>query len=148
MGNQQVSTLGTILIPIPESDVHYTDVLGNIFSFAKGGKERILSEHLSNCKNKKKRVRVKVGNKFWLKHRYIASVLIGRHLTQKEVVNHKDGNPLNNNLDNLEIVSQEYNVYHAVENNLYCSGHSWYKARGLATKCETSSTIPRGSRIK
>lgn len=34
------------------------------------------------------------------------------------VVNHKDGNKENNNLDNLEVVSQSENGYHAVKNNL------------------------------
>ena len=34
------------------------------------------------------------------------------------VVNHKDGNKQNNNLDNLEVVSQSENGYHAVKNNL------------------------------
>lgn len=139
MDNQQVSTLNTILIPIPGSSVHFTDRNGVIYSFAKSKKGIILSEILSNCKNRKKRVRVKVGNKFWLKHRFIASVLIGRHLTPEEVVNHIDGNPLNNSLENLEIASQRENVIHAVSNNLYCSGDDWYAARNIV-KCETSST--------
>lgn len=34
------------------------------------------------------------------------------------VVNHKDGNKQNNDLDNLEVVSQSENGYHAVKNNL------------------------------
>lgn len=74
-------------------------------------------------------MRVKVGNKLWLKHRFIASVLIGRPLENSEVVNHKDGNPMNNNLDNLEVVSQKENVQHAVNQGLYCSGQEWHDAR-------------------
>ena len=34
------------------------------------------------------------------------------------VVNHKDGNKQNNDLDNLEVVTQSENGYHAVKNNL------------------------------
>ena len=34
------------------------------------------------------------------------------------VINHKDGNKLNNNLWNLEIVSQKQNNEHAIENGL------------------------------
>lgn len=40
-----------------------------------------------------------------------------------------DGNTINNKLCNLEVVSQHENVQHAVQNNLYCSGSAWHKAR-------------------
>ena len=37
-------------------------------------------------------------------HRYLMEQHLGRKLTQNEVVHHKDGNPLNNDLSNLEIM--------------------------------------------
>lgn len=39
------------------------------------------------------------------KHRYVMSQHIGRPLLPSEVVHHKDGNKLNNNIENLEILS-------------------------------------------
>lgn len=43
-------------------------------------------------------------------HRLIVENNIGRYLTVHEIVHHKDGNPLNNSVDNLEIASQSYHV--------------------------------------
>ena len=36
-------------------------------------------------------------------------------------VNHKDGNPLNNKIDNLEWVTLEENIHHGIENGFYDS---------------------------
>lgn len=109
----------------------FTDINGNIFSFKKGNKERLLTPYKHFGRSKNPYMRVKIGNKLWLQHRFVSSVLIGRKLNENEVVNHKDGNTLNNSLENLEVVSQQENVKHAVENKLYCSGYAWYKARGM-----------------
>lgn len=40
-------------------------------------------------------------------HRKIVGDLIGRKLDRKEIVHHKDGNPRNNSLSNLEILNLE-----------------------------------------
>lgn len=39
-------------------------------------------------------------------HRYIMEQLLGRSLASDEIVHHKDGNKLNNSLDNLEVMSR------------------------------------------
>lgn len=44
-------------------------------------------------------------------HRLVALAFVP-NLTSFDVVNHKDGNKLNNNADNLEWVSVAYNTYH------------------------------------
>ena len=52
-------------------------------------------------------------NGYVLEHRYIIEQSLGRLLSPKEIVHHKDGNKKNNVLDNLEITTQEkHGFYH------------------------------------
>jgi hypothetical protein len=43
-------------------------------------------------------------------HRIVAEEMLGRSLTSKEVVHHKDGNKWNNAPENLEVMSQSQHV--------------------------------------
>lgn len=40
-------------------------------------------------------------------HRYVAERIIGRKLTREEIVHHKDGNKLNNEPENLQVMPLE-----------------------------------------
>ena len=55
-------------------------------------------------------------------HRLVAENFI-ENLDNKKVVNHKDGNKLNNNVDNLEWVTMIENTKHAIKNNLISNEH-------------------------
>lgn len=139
MGDQQVSP---ILIPIPDLSNYFIDVSGNIYSTNRGNYLRLLRTRVHYGRSKSPYLRVKVGGKNALLHRIVASIHLGRQLSNVEQVNHLDGNTLNNSLHNLQVVSHRENVAHAVANKLYCSGEEWYKAR------KTSTTIPNGSTSK
>lgn len=61
-------------------------------------------------------------NKPYIKiHRAVAETFLGNP-NNYPVINHKDGNKLNNNVENLEFCTYEYNTRHAIENNLYVPG--------------------------
>jgi hypothetical protein len=51
-------------------------------------------------------------------HRLVAEYFLPEHDESKNIVNHKDGNKLNNNVDNLEWCTQSENVIHAIETGL------------------------------
>ena len=50
-------------------------------------------------------------------HRAVAETFI-LNPDNNPVINHKDGNKLNNHVSNLEFCSYKYNTQHAIENNL------------------------------
>ena len=57
-----------------------------------------------------------------VKYRFYTHRLVGKYFLENfeenKVINHKDGNKLNNNLNNLECVSQSENIKHAHDNSL------------------------------
>ncbi len=55
--------------------------------------------------------------KYYLVHRLVAETFIPNPNKFKDV-NHKDGNKLNNNVNNLEWCTRSYNLIHAYNNGL------------------------------
>lgn len=67
-------------------------------------------------------------NKAHLVHCLVAFAFNGP-APENHIVNHIDGNKLNNSIDNLEYVTYTGNILHAYDNNLRSSGedHPWSK---------------------
>lgn len=67
-------------------------------------------------------------------HRELAHRLLANHfipnLENKPYINHIDGNPINNTLDNLEWVTQKENVQHAIKMGLVTNmGETHYQVK-------------------
>lgn len=80
-------------------------------------KQRVLKQKV--CKDNCCRVELYKDkkSKTWLVHRLVALAFI--HETEgKDYINHKDGNRLNNNVENLEWCDYEENNNHAFDNDL------------------------------
>ena len=60
--------------------------------------------------------------KRYMLHRLVAELYVEGRTTERNVVNHKDCNPLNNKSTNLEWVTHQENVDHAVLHNRYRIG--------------------------
>ncbi len=71
-------------------------------------------------------LRVRLQDNWKNLHRLLAEAFIPNP-TNLETVNHKDGNKLNNNLQNLEWVSRQDNLYHAMDHYLHAWGRTKIK---------------------
>ncbi len=68
-------------------------------------------------------VRIAVNGKRVYLHRYVMEQNIGRKLEKHEHVHHKDGNPLNNNINNLELTTNSLHLkMHYKERNINKKG--------------------------
>ncbi len=86
-------------------------------------KDRIIKPKIG--KDKCARVELWRGSehKTVLVHRAEAVAFLGGSLDSDLTVNHKDGNRLNNNIDNLEWMTRGDNIRHGFENGLYTCSH-------------------------
>lgn len=88
-------------------------------------KNRILKNKISINKYGRKDCRVDLWNngnhKTYLVARLVAFTFYNQPLDSYLTVNHKDGNSMNNNIENLEIITRKENIQHGYKNNLYSS---------------------------
>ncbi len=97
--------------PIPNFDGYFASKLGSIFSVNKSvnGEMKCLKLSIS-CHGY---YTLKLGPKSKSVHTLIASTWL-QNLNKLLVVNHKDGNKLNNHVDNLEYITRSENTLHSV----------------------------------
>lgn len=117
-----------LVLPISEKIIYTVDYAGNIYSHKSSG-IKLLSKYKHKARGNKLYEGVRAGSRTYLVHRLMMAAKLGRMLKPTEQVNHINGDTQDNSLCNLELVSHKQNVKHAVENNLYCSGEAWHKAR-------------------
>lgn len=76
--------------------------------------------NIYKCKDGRMRVYIKDSQKVISYPKYVMEKYLGRNLKDNEQVHHKDGNPLNNDIDNLEVLTfEEHLNVHADENRKY-----------------------------
>lgn len=118
---------------IPNYSGYQVSNLGNVRTFNKitftkrhgirHWEDRLLKQKVSTNKYGRKDFRVELWNNG--KHKtYLVSRLVGltfneMSLDTKLTINHKDGNSLNNSLDNLEIITLKENIRHGYQTGLY-----------------------------
>lgn len=88
-------------------------------------KQRIMKQKMRKCKNGRLDAMVSLWKEnvpyYLLVSRLVASAFIEDNLFTELTVNHKDGNPLNNNVDNLEWLTREDNIKYGFSNGQYSS---------------------------
>ena len=113
-------------------DHYYIEDVGNgqykVYSNKTGIYKELKQSQIVNNKRKNAKPYIQVGVKgCQLLHRLVADTFIGE--VKGFTVNHKDGNTLNNSIDNLEIVTQLENNIHAIQEGLMPTGEKHGKAK-------------------
>jgi hypothetical protein len=93
-----------------EVEINLENGLIKIYSNSKHKKGKELAQY----KNKDGYLKVKMNNKNVFIHTIISKLFLGER-PLNYVVNHKDGNKLNNKPDNLEYVTISENIKHSIE---------------------------------
>lgn len=108
----QVSNLGRVRT--------HNKVTHNALHSERKWADRIMKQKISK-KDKSARIELWKGgtHKTVLVHRLVANAFLEKPIDTDMTVNHKDGNRLNNRLDNLEWLTLGDNIRHGFDNNLY-----------------------------
>lgn len=105
------------LIPIQGNEHYYISNEGYVYSEKSN---KVLKRRTNTPGYWTYAIRLKGKRKEVLLHRMLALTYL-KHVKGKDCINHKDGVKKNNNLDNLEWVTQTENVNHAFKTGLRCN---------------------------
>lgn len=86
-------------------------------------------------------LKVCIGKKFYYVHRLVAEKYLGDITCS--TINHKNGDKLDNRLDNLEVVTLQKNLSHAKSSSFFSQGNSHY----LVTPIEKILTVHTFSKL-
>ena len=78
--------------------------------------------------------------------KYLMEVHLGRYLEVNETVDHIDGNPLNNNIDNLQILDRKEHCYNDANRNQDITVKCKYCGKEFQIKGETINNRNRKDR--
>lgn len=120
--------LSEIWANIPNYDDYQVSTLGRICSY-KNNKRKIIKGWIQNTGY----LTVSLENKKYSVHRIVAEVFIHKN-SDKNVVNHKDGNKLNNTIQNLEWCTSKENIQHAYRTGLMNNAIEKMKKRKIRAK--------------
>lgn len=101
----------------------WADEGGNIYSTKRKGIRQLSIHRVNNKRSKQQYWMTSRG----LVHRLVASAFLGN--VENKFINHIDGNPSNNVVSNLEIVSQKENCSHAFKTGLTPVGEKHSRAK-------------------
>ncbi len=121
--------------------IYQISTLGNIKSLQRyiksNNRTRLLKEKILNGSNSHDYLRVELRDKNGNKRGYaihrLVAVAFLKNSNRLPIINHKDSNPLNNHVNNLEWCNNKHNVEHYWKsehvNTEYCSGENNYYSK-------------------
>lgn len=118
--------IGPTILPIPNYDHYYADILGNIYS-NKSNEFKILSKNIiDKCGHQQVYLSDNGKTKALLVHRLVYETFVGS-IPDDRVLDHIDRDPLNNGLTNIRLVTRNQNAWNNSAKN-YCfhkANKSW-----------------------
>lgn len=122
----------------------FADAYGCIYSNKSGVLRQLKPQRVNNTRSKKQYWTI---SQYGLVHRLVASAHLGN--VDGYVINHIDGNPSNNAVNNLEIVTQRENHLHALRTGLSPTGERHGKAiYSDVTLLAALSEVKSGASVK
>ncbi len=118
---------GELWEPIPEFTHYEASTCGRIRSL-RFDKIKIMKPAIIQRNYRQVNLSFGTGHKHYLVHRLIASTFLPNPNSKQEV-NHRDGNKANNQVANLEWISNQENITHAVNSGIRGQGERHHRSK-------------------